>query len=183
MRGVYARARTTKKGAVKMTEVDGKDFWTAEPSIGVEEDRLWRDLRIKITKGMKLPHDDDDYKARCCEQCNRLWAAYAEKRKKPDRHPYCGACMGYLTEEVLRILSALQAPCRYCGEVPWVSRHDEDHVTVSCENEGCAYYMNTDEDGEMLSEGQAVERWNYLNTGKRKEPRIKGFFRFWDQDI
>jgi hypothetical protein len=111
------------KGAVKMTEINGKDLRTAEPSIGVEEDRLWRDLRIKITEGMKLPHDDKEYEKLCCEQCNRLWAAYAGKRKKSATHPYCGACMSYLPEDVLRILSRLEAPCRYCGDVPWVD-HD-----------------------------------------------------------
>jgi hypothetical protein len=84
--------------------------------------------------------------------------------------------MGYLTEEVLRILAVLAAPCRYCGEIPWVDYHDEEHVTISCENDECAYYMSTDRDGGRLSEVQAVERWNYLNTGKPKEPKIKAVY-------
>ncbi|MDR1515439.1 MAG: hypothetical protein LBS45_07075 [Synergistaceae bacterium] len=133
-----------------MIQINGKDFWTAESSFG-----------------------DKEYKGLCCEQCNRLWAARARKRKKSDRYPYYGACGGYLTENVLRILAALEAPCRYCGDVPWISCRPRDHVTISCENEDCSYYMSTDIDGGGLLEAEAVKRWNYLNTGKLKEPRIK----------
>jgi hypothetical protein len=88
--------------------------------------------------------------------------------------------MGHLLEEVLRVLTALEAPCRYCGDVPWVCFHDKEHVTVSCENDECAYYMSTDKDGGPLAEAEAIERWNWLNTGRQKEPRIKGYF-FGDQ--
>jgi hypothetical protein len=140
-----------------MARINGKVFGVAESSFG--DDSFF---------------GDEEYKKQCCEQCNRLWAAHKGRRTKSVKHhPYCGACMGYLLEDVLRVLTALDAPCRYCGDVPWIDYHNERHVTISCENEECAYYMSTDADGEKLSEAQAIERWNYLNTGKQKKPRIK----------
>jgi hypothetical protein len=60
-----------------MTEVDGKDFWTAESFFGEEAVRnLLRGIRIKITEGMELPHSDEEYKEQCCGQCQRLWVAH-----------------------------------------------------------------------------------------------------------
>jgi hypothetical protein len=83
--------------------------------------------------------------------------------------------MGYLSEDVLRVLSALDAPCRHCGDVPWVSYRRPGNVIISCENGECAYYMSTEGDV-RLDEAQAVERWNHLNTGKPKAPKVKAAY-------
>jgi hypothetical protein len=137
---------------MKLTSLDGKDFWTVE-----------------------VPARDENYKKHCCEQCNRLWDAHTRGRRKPIKHRLCGSCRGYLSEDVHRVLCALDAPCRYCGDVPWVSYHRPDNVIISCENSECAYFMSTEGD-KRLTEAEAVERWNYLNTGKLKEPRIKAVY-------
>jgi hypothetical protein len=124
----------------------------------------------------EAPPRDENYEKQCCEQCDRIRAAYARKRGKPITNRLCGTCMGYLSEDVLRVLSALDAPCRYCGDVPWVSLRPRKHVTISCENDECACYMSTDKDGKPRIEAEAIERWNYLNTGKPKAPKAKAAY-------